>query len=73
MKKKRFLTALTSLLLAFGVCAMSACEGVTVTPDGDGGVVVKPINPGNITVTPDGNGGFRRILRAVRDRAAAVL
>ena len=58
MKKKKVLTAVTSLLLAFGLCAMSACEGVTVTPDGSGGVVVKPLNPGNVTVTPDGNGGL---------------
>ena len=57
MRKKTILTAIMSLSLAFGISAMSACEGITVTPDGNGGVVVKPINPGNITVAPDGNGG----------------
>lgn len=57
--KKTLLTTVTSLLLAFGICAFSACEGVTVTPDGSGGMVVKPLNPnGGVTVTPNEDGGI---------------
>ncbi len=57
MKMRKPLALLASLLLSLGIGAFTACEGVTVTPDGSVGMVVKPINPGDITVTPNSDGG----------------
>ena len=59
MFKKKIIATLLCVFMSVSVFQFAACDGVSVTPDGNGGVTIKPINPnGGVTVKPDENGGI---------------